>query len=116
MHRAYARQILAGEWPVEDFFDYGMGLMSAVSAAAELLFGYRLLSEAIVIGVATAAATFIVYDLTRRAADSTVVGSIAALMLVVAAPRGYAYPKLILYSVAAALWWWYVWAPSRGKA
>ena len=116
MHRAYARQILAGEWPVKDFFDYGMGLMSAVSAAAELLFGYRLLSEAIVIGVATAAATFLVYDLTRRAADSTVVGSIAALMLVVAAPRGYAYPKLILYSVAAALWWRYVWAPSRGKA
>ena len=54
MHRAYSRQLLAGEWPVRDFFDYGMGLMYAVSAAAQLVFGNRLLSEAIVIGVATA--------------------------------------------------------------
>ena len=71
MHRAYSRQLLAGEWPVRDFFDYGMGLMSAVSAAAQLVFGYRLLSEAIVIGVATAVATFLVYDVARRATDST---------------------------------------------
>ncbi len=116
MHRAYSRQLLAGEWPIRDFFDYGMGLMYAVSATAQLLFGYRLLSEAIVIGVATAVATFLVYDVVRRATDSKVAGSIAALMLVVAAPRGYAYPKLIVYAVAAALWWRYVWAPGRWPA
>jgi hypothetical protein len=116
MHRAYSRQLLAGEWPVRDFFDYGMGLMYAVSAAAQLVFGNRLFSEAIVIGVATAVATFLVYDVARRATDSKVVGAIAALMLVVAAPRGYAYPKLLVYAVAAALWWRYVWAPDRRKA
>ena len=116
MHRAYSRQLLAGEWPVRDFFDYGMVLMYAVSAAAQLVFGNRLFSEAVVIGVATAVATFLVYDVARRATDSTVVGAIAALMLVVAAPRGYAYPKLLVYAVAAALWWRYVWAPDRRKA
>jgi hypothetical protein len=116
MHRTYSRQLLAGELPIKDFFDYGMGLMYAVSAAAQVVFGYRLLSEAVVIGVATAVATFLVYDVARRATDSKIVGCLAALILVVAAPRGYAYPKLIVYAVAAALWWRYVWAPDRRKA
>ena len=32
MHRAYALQLLAGEWPIRDFFDYGMVLMYVTSA------------------------------------------------------------------------------------
>jgi hypothetical protein len=116
MHLTYSRQLLAGEWPVRDFFDYGMGLMYALSAAAQLAFGYRLLSEAIVVAVMVGISTFFVYDIGRRATGSIVAAVLAALLLVVAVPRGYAYPKWIVYAVAASLWWRYVWEPSRGKA
>jgi hypothetical protein len=34
MHRAYALQLLGGDWPIRDFFDYGMVLMYVVSALA----------------------------------------------------------------------------------
>jgi hypothetical protein len=116
MHQTYTRQLIAGEWPVRDFFDYGMGLMYALGAAAQWLFGYRLLSEAILIGAGAAAATWLVYELARRATGSRPVAVIAALVVLVAAPRGYAYPKLVVYAVSASLWWWYVWGPSRRRA
>ena len=51
MHRAYALQLLNGELPVRDFYDYGMVLMYLASAVAQLLFGYRLLAEALLIGL-----------------------------------------------------------------
>jgi hypothetical protein len=116
MHRAYARQLVAGDLPVRDFFDYGMGLMYALSALAEATIGYRLLSEAVLVGALVGLATFLVYDTVRRATGSTTAAVLAALLLVVATPRSYAYPKLIVYAVAAWLWWWYVQAPALRRA
>lgn len=114
MHRVYALQLLAGDRPVRDFFDDGMGLMYAVSAAAQWVFGYRLLSEAIVIALATGVSAFLVYDVVRRTTGSVLAATLSALLLLAAMPRGYGYPKLIVYAVAAALWWRYVRTPSRG--
>ena len=116
MHRAYALQLLAGEWPIRDFFDYGMVLMYATSALAQLVFGYRLLAEAIVIGVTVALSAFLVFELVRRATESTTAATLSALLFVVAMPRGYGYPKLIVYAVAAVLWWRYVWKPIPSRA
>jgi hypothetical protein len=116
MHLTYSRQLLAGEWPVRDFFEYGMGLMYAISAAAQLAFGYRLLSEGIVVAVMVGISTLLVFDISRRATGSTMAAVLAALLLVVAVPRGYAYPKWIVYAAAASLWWRYVWEPGRGRA
>jgi hypothetical protein len=116
MHLTYSRQLLAGEWPVRDFFDYGMSLMYAISALAQLAFGYRLLSEGIVVAVMVGLSTFLVYDISRRATGSTAAAALAALLLVVSVPRGYAYPKWIVYAAAASLWWRYVWEPGRGRA
>jgi len=116
MHRAYARQLLAGDLPVRDFFDYGMGLMYALSALAEATMGYRLLSEAVLVGVLVGLATFLVYDAVRRTTGSTALAVLAAVLLVVATPRSYAYPKLIVYAGAAWLWWWYVQAPALRRA
>jgi len=116
MHRAYALQLLAGERPVRDFFDYGMFLMYVVSALAQLLFGYRLLAEAVVIGVMVAVSTFLVFDVVRRLTESTAASTLAAALFVVAMPRSYGYPKLIVYSVAAVLWWNYVRTPSPWRA
>jgi len=116
MHRAYAQQLLAGEWPARDFFDYGMGLMYTVSALGQMLLGYRLLSEAVITGTAAALSTFLVYTLVRKSTDSVLAAVVAALLVLVATPRSYAYPKLIIYAVTATLWWRYVWEPRRGLA
>ena len=116
MHRAYALQFMAGEWPIRDFFDYGMVLMYVTSALAQLVFGYRLLAEAIVIGVMVAVSAFLVFQLVRRATESTAAAILSTLLFVVAMPRGYGYPKLIVYAVAAVLWWRYVWKPTPSRA
>jgi len=116
MHRAYARQLVAGEWPVRDFFDYGMGLMYAMTALAEVAFGYRLFSEALVIAAMVGVSTYLVYDIVRRASGSVSVAALSAVLFVVATPRSYGYPKLIVYAVAAALWWQYVWKPGARQA
>ena len=60
MHRAYAGQLLAGELPIRDFFDYGMVLMYVASAVSQMLFGYRLLAEAVVIGAMVGISSFVV--------------------------------------------------------
>ena len=70
MHRAYALQLLSGELPIRDFFDYGMVLMYLASAVAQLLFGYRLLAEALLIGLTVGVCSFLVFELVRRLTES----------------------------------------------
>ena len=115
MHLAIANQLLAGDVPLRDFFDaYGI-LMYGTSALAQLLFGYRLLSEAVVVGVALAVSAYLVFSLVRSLTGSAVAGVLSALLLIVAGPRGYSYPKMFIYAVAAMLWWRYVSAPTWPK-
>ena len=116
MHRAYALQLLSGEWPIRDFFDYGMVLMYLTSAVAQMLFGYRLLAEALVIGLTVGVSSFLVFELVRRLTDVNAAALLSATLFLVAMPRGYGYPKLIVYAVAAVLWWRYVSKPSPARA
>src|SRR4051812_785284 len=116
MHMALARQVLAGDLPVRDFFDSGTGLMYVLSAAADRIIGYRLLSEAVIVGVAAGTSAWLVFRLVVQLARSTAAAAFAALLVLVAAPRGYSYPKLIIYAVAAAVWWRYVRRPTSGAA
>jgi hypothetical protein len=116
MHRAHALQLLAGEWPIRDFFDYGMVLMYVTSALSQAVFGYRLLAEALVIGAAVGISCLVVFDLVRRLTDSHAEALLSAVLFLIAMPRGYGYPKLIVYSVAAVLWWRYVWQPKPARA
>jgi len=114
MHLAMARQWLAGEWPVRDFFDQGLILQFALSALAELVVGHRLLAESVVVGTMWAIAVYLVFRLVRELTGSTLAALAAGLLLVVAGARGYAYSKGIVYAGAAALWWAYQRRPSRG--
>jgi hypothetical protein len=113
MHLALARQLLKGDLPVRDFYDSGLGLTYALSALGELAIGYRLLSEAVIVGLAWAVSTYLVFALVRRLSASTIAASLSALLLIVAGPRGYSYPKGIIYAVAAALWWSYARTPTK---
>ncbi len=115
MHLAIAQQLLGGDWPLRDFFDvYGV-LMYGISALAQLMFGHRLLSEAVVVGFALAVSVYLVFSLVRALTGSTVAGVLSAVLLIAAGPRGYSYPKVLIYAVAAMLWWRYVSAPTWPK-
>jgi len=112
LHVVLARQILAGDWPVRDFFDLGTWLSYGISATSQVIFGHRLLAEAMVVAVMLAVSTYLVFRLAHELTGSTIAAVLAAVLLIVAGPRDYSYPKVIVYAVAATLWWWYVREPS----
>ncbi len=111
MHMVMAQQWLAGDWPVRDFQDTGLVLQYSLSALAQLTIGDRLLGEAVIVGLAWATSTYLVFVLVRRLTDSLPAAFLASILLIVAGARGYSYPKGIVYAVAAVLWWAYVRRP-----
>jgi len=115
LHLTLAKQWLAGDWPVRDFFDQGAILQYAISAVAIAVGGDRLFSEAVVVGLSWAISTYLVFVLVRRLTGYSVVAALAALLTIAAGARGYSYPKGIVYAVAATLWWQYVDAPTTRK-
>jgi hypothetical protein len=116
MHLAYARQLLQGDLPLRDFWDLSTTLMYVLSAVSQLIFGHRLLAEAVIIGVCAAIATFLVFRVVQDITGSSKIAALCAVLFVVAVPRAYAYPKWIVYAVAAYLWWQYVWQPTLARA
>ena len=115
-HLAYARQILSGDLPLRDFWDISTTLQYGLSAVSQLLFGHRLLSEALLVGTCTAVAVYLVFRILQQVSGSLLIAVICSVLFVVAVPRVYGYPKWIVYAVAAWLWWNYVWWPSSRKA
>ena len=102
-HVSRGRQMLLGEWPVRDFVDPGASLQYAISAVARGLFGDVAGSELLVvaIGVAVGAAATVVGAawLTR----SVLIGCGVAVLEILASPRSYSYPKMLLYGVAGCV-------------
>jgi hypothetical protein len=115
-HLTLSRQVLGGDLPVRDFVESGITLTYGLSAASQMLFGHRLLAEAIVVAIAFFVSTYAVFTLVRTLTGSTIAGALAALLLPLAGPRGYSYPKIVVYAVAAMLWWSYARKPSRRAA
>jgi hypothetical protein len=115
MNVVWAREIVAGRLPVRDYFEAGEPLSELLSAAAEWIFGYRLLAEGLLVAVATGVATGAVYWLTSQATNATVWGAYAATLVLVAGTRSYSYPKVILYAVAGVLIWLYAQKPSLNR-
>jgi len=115
-HLTLSRQLLGGDLPVRDFVESGITLTYGLSAAAQILFGHRLLAEALVVAIAFFVSTYAVFALVRTLTGSTVAAAVAAVLLPLAGPRGYSYPKIVVYAVAAVLWWSYVRKPSRLRA
>ena len=116
MHVAWGRQLLWGRLPVRDAVSLGMPLQTGLSAAAEGLVGYRLLSEALVISTAFAAAAVLTFVLVHRATGRIAVAVAAALLEIAIAPRTYSYPKLLVYAAGILLLWRYIDQPSNRRA
>ncbi len=116
MHLVFGRQLLWGRLPIRDAVSLGMPLQTGLSAAAEWLVGYRLLSEALIISTAFAAAAVLTFVVIRRATGSLVIALAGALLEVAIAPRTYSYPKLLVYAAGILLLWRYIDRPSNGRA
>ena len=116
MHLVFGRQLLWGRLPVRDAVSLGMPLQTGLSAFAEWLAGYRLLSEALVISIAFAAAAALTFVVIQRATGSLLTAVAGALLEVAIAPRTYSYPKLVVYAAGILLLWRYVDRPSNRRA
>ena len=116
MHVAWGRQLLWGRLPIRDAVSLGMPLQTGLSAAAEWLVGYRLLSEALVISTAFAAAAVLTFVAVRHATGRISIAVIAALFEVAVAPRTYSYPKILVYAAGILLLWRYIDRPSNRRA
>jgi hypothetical protein len=99
VHVARARQMLLGAWPVRDFVDPGMPLTYVVSAAGRALIGDVAFAELCIValGIAIGAAATVLGA--SRLTSSTVIAIGVALLEVLASPRSYSYPKLLLYCI-----------------
>ena len=116
MHLVFGRQLLWGRLPVRDAVSLGMPLQTGLSAAAEWLVGYRLLSEALIISTAFATAAVLTFVVIRRATGSLAIAAAGALLEVAIAPRTYSYPKVLVYAAGILLLWRYVDRPSNRRA
>ena len=115
MNIVWGREIVAAHLPVRDYFEAGEPLSEAVSAFAEKLLGYRLLSEGLIVGLAFGLSAWLVYKLVRELTTGTFPAVVAATLVAVAGTRGYSYPKILIYAVGATLFWRYVRRPSFGR-
>ncbi len=95
-------QMLAGDWPTRDWVDPGLPLMFLASAVAQALFGPTLLGEALLVSVSFGAAAAITVAAVVELNGSVAFGLLAAVLEVLAYPRTYGYPKMLVY--AAAFW------------
>ena len=104
LHLVSTNQILAGDWPYRDFFELYGPLMYGLSALSRLMFGHRLLSEAVVVGIALAVSTYLVFKLVRSLTGSSAAAVLSALADGCRRPW-LLVPKVVVYAVAATMWW-----------
>ena len=102
VHLSAAQQMLFGDWPTRDFIDIGRPLTIATSAAAQYLLGRTLLAEAILVSVAFGIAAAFTAALVADLTESAIAALGAVAMEVLAFPRSYSYPKILI--TALALW------------
>ena len=111
-----ARQIARyGELPFRDYFDPGYVLTEFASAAMQLLFGDNLLGEMLLTSSFMATGTLLALAMTRQVAPSRLSVVVAALIIILAAPRPYDYDKVLFYPLGIFLCWRYVDRPSAGR-
>jgi hypothetical protein len=107
-------QILYGELPFRDFVDAGAPLYFYVSAAVQMVIGRGTLSELAFSTTLLALGAALTFWLAARASGSIVLGIVGALFEILLLPRFYNYPKILVYTAAIPLLWWYVDRPVRG--
>ena len=99
-HVARAQQMLLGDLPVRDFVDPGMPLMYLTSAAAQWLVSPDLMTEVVLISGLFAISAALTVPLATGLSGSLAIGVMVTLLEILAFPRSYSYPKILLYALA----------------
>ena len=113
LHVVRGRQMLLGELPVRDFVESGLPGMSVVSAIAEAVGGYSLMTEVTVGIFFMSIGAVLVFLLASEASRSRIIGLLIAVWTVSMAARLYSYPKIFLYPLALWMLWRYLDRPGR---
>jgi hypothetical protein len=100
-------QILFGDLPVRDFVDHGAPLYYYIAAAVQVLFGRGSLSEVAFSVTMLSAGAALTFWLAWRASGSLAAALVAALFQILLEPRFYNYPKIVVYTAAIPLLWWF---------
>jgi hypothetical protein len=111
MHLAEAAQVLHGEWPVRDYFDFGLPLQVLTSAATLAVTGHNLFGEALVTVSFIAAGVALTFILSAHLSRSLLIAGTAAAIALLSAPRLYNYPKAFFYVFALWAAWSYATHP-----
>lgn len=115
VHLARAQAMLAGDLPIRDYTEEGVPLTVLLSAGAQLLFGQSLLAEAVLTSLSFATAAGVTCWLTSRVTGSLLLGAGAAILQVLAYPRSYSHPKMLVYPIFLLIAGWYLNAPGRRR-
>jgi hypothetical protein len=114
-----ATSLLAGDHPYRDFFEWGIPLQAVVSAAAQSVFGYRMISEFVFVHwTFIAAGAVLSFDLAYRVSRSLLAaGAMAATGIAVLPDTAtFHYPKMFFYPAAIWLAWRYIDRPGLRDA
>ncbi len=113
-----ATELLQGDHPYRDFFEWGLPLQAAVSAGAQILTGHRLIGEFLVHWIFIVAgivlSLHLAMQLSRSVAASLATMTLAVVLL--AATPTYHYPKLLFYPLALWQAWTYIEQPNVRRA
>jgi hypothetical protein len=113
-----ATNLLAGDHPYRDFYEWGVPLQAYVSALGQRVFGYRLLGEFVVHWAFIVAGVGIATGLGLRLCGSrgVVLATMVPAVLLLAVTPTYHYPKLFFYPLAIWLMWRYLDRPDARRA
>jgi hypothetical protein len=113
VHLARAQAMLAGDLPIRDYTEEGVPLTVALSALAQKALGPAPFAEFVLVLISFSAAAAVTFWAARQLTGSRVIGLLAALAQVVAFPRSYGHPKIVIYPVLFLLAWSYIRKPTR---
>ena len=113
-----ATNLLAGDHPYRDLYEWGVPLQAYVSALGQLVFGYRLLGEFVVQWAFIVAGLVMATGLALRLCGShaVVLATMVPAVLLLAVTPTYHYPKLFFYPLAIWLMWRYLDRPDARRA
>lgn len=109
-----AATLLKGDRLFHEFVDIGDPLYWAVSALAQVVFGYRALSEVLLGSLLIAAAMAMTFHLSQEASGSAwIAATVTALaVLLMTGTKLYSYPKIFVYPLGLWLAWRYIDRPT----
>jgi hypothetical protein len=100
--------------PIRDFSDSGYFAQYFASAAAQAVFGYSLLGEALLAILLLSLGHGLTFWLASKISRSLLIGLIVTAFAVALYPRLYNYPKIFLFALGLLLGWRYVDRPTPG--